>query len=157
MAPNPHWFAEDAVIYHYDRGRFSPAMFVIIFWMAYWGLSKFWPASESFVLILAVIGLTWMLIRGDLGGEPPPHRFETRFAHITQYANGKILVHESMRDLISLEPVMNTKNGKVKYHVAKFWNGQTIKIYPSLERHDELVSKLQDALSANCKLQTVDS
>ena len=146
MAPNPHWWAEDVEDYCYDRGKFNPGLFVMIFWMAFIGLPIVWPASESVMPLMILGGMACLLIYAGLVGEPPPHRFETRYTFITQYHGDELLAHESMRDLVSLEPVMNPKKGKLQYHQAKFWNGKAIKIYPSLERHDELIAKLNDSL-----------
>lgn len=149
MAPNPHWWAEDAVVYFYRRGRFSPLLFVVIFWLLFICLPIIFPASKPFIVLVPIFGLLILFVHISAVREPPPHRFETRFTHLTQYSNGEILVHESMRDLVSLEPVMNSKNGCLKFHEATFWNGKTIKIYPSLDRHEELISKLQKYLAGN--------
>ena len=156
MAPNPHWWAENAEVYFYDRGKFNPFLFVSIFWMALSVIPLVLPATKVFLLVVLVFAAVGLMIYSCLTQEPPTHHFETRFTFITQYYGDEILAHESMRDLVSIEPINNLKNGKLKYHEVAFWNGCKIKIYPSLERHDELIAKLNGFLSADCRLLTVD-
>ena len=157
MAPNPQWWAEDAEVYFYIRGKFNPGLFVMFFWLAFTVIPLVWPASKVPLLVVAIIAFVGLLIYSGLPQEPPLHHFETRYAFITQYHGDEILVHESMRDLVSLEPVNHRKTGKLEYNEAKFWNGKSMKIYPSLERHDELIAKMKEYLSANGQLQTADS
>ena len=157
MAPNPHWWAEDAEVYYYkDRYKFKSFYFILVFWVAFTGLPMIWPPTQYIVLLLGIVGLVWMLISASLAGDPPVGHFQTRYTFITHYCCDRILVHESMRDLVSIEPINSLKNGKLKYHEVAFWNGCKIKIYPSLERHDELIAKLNGFLSANCQQQSVD-
>ncbi len=79
-------------------------------------------------------------------GNHSNQRLETRFNHLTVFRGTDVLEHEDMRDIISLEPVFNARSGKLKYHIASFPTGHQIKIFANLDRHDELIAKLQSYL-----------
>ena len=160
MAPNPHWWAEDAEVYYNKQPSFLSTFHIlalIIGWKVTYLLTLLYlPGVGPAVLLIGGLGLVAMMFFLGLRIEPTNSHLETRHTFLTEFKKDEVLVHESMRDLVSIEPINHLKNGKLKYHDVAFWNGCKIKIYPSLERHDELIAKLNGYLSANCQQQTVD-
>jgi len=150
MAPNPHWWAQKPEEYSYPSGsgwwHLGNALF---FMLVIVGGPNLWPDHRGlllliltpFVIALAITSRGWE----DRGGQ----RLETRFNHITLFRGGDVAEHEDMRDIVSLERVANPRNGKLKYHVATFHTGKQIRIFHNLNRHDELIVKLQSHLSNN--------
>lgn len=141
VVPNPHWWKQKPVVYYYRGGLHPLAWSHFAFWFVVLTSSIVAPKAWAFrcvvgaILLLIGAFLEWYV--GEQGGG----RIETRFRHITFFKNDKILLHESMRDLVSLKPVM--KREKLWYYEAVFWNGETLKIYSSLTNLDELLTTLQ--------------
>lgn len=148
MAPNPHWWAQDAKKFYYDPKGYPYYLFAMFGWLGCLiadGVTRKGTAPTGFLWL----GIAFFIVQSVLSfrkGQHGGQHLETRFNHITLYRGSELLEHEDMRDVVSLEPTYNSRNGKLKYHVASFPTGRQIKIYWNLDHHDELIEKLQSYL-----------
>lgn len=141
VVPNPHWWKQKPVVYRYKDGLHLWEWCHLAFFLVVFPASIFAPNAWAFRCIVGMILLVGGAFLKWYAGEQGGGRIETRFQHITLFRNDKILVHESMRDLVSLKPVMRRE--KLWYYEATFWTGKTLKIYSSLTNLDELLTTLK--------------
>jgi len=146
IAPNPHWWNEDAEKYFYPRTSF-------LSWTFFLGITLTWADSIQhkkepgwlFLVGILIVIVGW--IYSGSKAERSGFRFETRHTFLTLYRRGEVFAHEDMRLITSLVPVAG-KDGKVKSYVVEFENGTTMTIFSDLGNFDELISKINGYLIA---------
>ncbi|MBI1332028.1 MAG: hypothetical protein GC165_04020 [Armatimonadetes bacterium] len=146
MAPNPHWWSEPA-----DRYDYTPnTRFFLFFWGANTAFlvvrQIFFPNNDVCNLLGTIVVVTLTAIVG-LMMNPGRRRFEVRFTYLTCYRGTDVIEHQDMRDIVSLDSVLDRK-GKARQYIAKFSTGKTISFYAYLGKCDELIAKLRGYLAA---------
>jgi hypothetical protein len=146
VVPNPHWWKQSPVVYHYQNPMHIADWSHLMFFVVVFPCSIYAPHLWWMRVIAALVLLGGGLFLRRYVGEQGGGRIETRFQHITLFKSDRVIVHESMQDLISLKPVM--KRDKLWYYEAVFWSGTILKIYSSLENLDRLLALLQSHLES---------
>lgn len=134
MSLNPHWLALPVTRYTYQG--LSPLgknlLWAALTLMVFFGV---FPTLRSFTFIWLWATL-WLLAMQYFVWNS--RRIEVRGHFVTCFSNDSVIVHEDMREIVSIEHIQS-RLGNTPRWVATFSNGKVLRLEPHLANCDQLI------------------